>query len=147
MLYRSNDTVGLSLNGTHILQASVYGKCIVADYNAAYHDKCLTEFMRLKNCYLVSGQVCPKSPNKMVTDLCQGCSEEEVADIEITFQHFSLQSHVLADELKSSTFCGSIPLWSTANIAHQILDTMTGPLKTSQAVARKSPSALPAPLR
>jgi len=26
----------------------------VADYNAVYKDKCLTDFMRLKDCYLVS---------------------------------------------------------------------------------------------
>ncbi|PQE23149.1 conidiophore development hymA protein [Rutstroemia sp. NJR-2017a BVV2] len=34
-------------------EASAYGKCIVADYNSVHKDKCLTEFMRLKNCYLV----------------------------------------------------------------------------------------------
>ncbi|KAL8736928.1 MAG: hypothetical protein Q9181_002193 [Wetmoreana brouardii] len=34
-------------------EASAYGKCIVADYKAVYHDKCLTEFLRLKDCYLV----------------------------------------------------------------------------------------------
>jgi hypothetical protein len=37
-------------------QASVYGKCIVADYNSVHKDKCLTEFLRLKECYVVS---CP----------------------------------------------------------------------------------------
>lgn len=48
-------------------QASTYGKCIVADYNAVYKDKCLTEFLRLKDCYLVSCSVeVPKS-----ADLCQ----------------------------------------------------------------------------
>lgn len=31
----------------------MYGKCIAADYNGVYKDKCLTEFMRLKNCYIV----------------------------------------------------------------------------------------------
>ena len=36
-----------------MLEASVYGKCIVADYNSVYKDKCLTEFVALKNCYLV----------------------------------------------------------------------------------------------
>ena len=35
------------------LQASVYGKCIVADYNSVHKDKCLTEFLRLKDCYIV----------------------------------------------------------------------------------------------
>lgn len=34
-------------------QASVYGKCIVADYNAVHKDKCAAEFMKLKDCYLV----------------------------------------------------------------------------------------------
>ncbi|KAK4224947.1 hypothetical protein QBC38DRAFT_369877 [Podospora fimiseda] len=36
-------------------EASVYGKCIVADYNHVYKDKCVNEFMKLKNCYLVRG--------------------------------------------------------------------------------------------
>lgn len=35
------------------LQASVYGKCIVADYNSVHKDKCAAEFMKLKECYLV----------------------------------------------------------------------------------------------
>jgi hypothetical protein len=34
-------------------EAAAYGKCIVADYNSVHNDKCLEEFMRLKNCYLV----------------------------------------------------------------------------------------------
>ena len=34
-------------------QAAVYGKCIVADYNSVHKDKCLAEFLRLKDCYLV----------------------------------------------------------------------------------------------
>ena len=34
-------------------QASVYGKCIAADYNGVYKDKCLTEFTKLKDCYTV----------------------------------------------------------------------------------------------
>ena len=39
------------------VEASVYGKCIVADYNHVHKDMCLTEFMRLKECYMVgSGQ-------------------------------------------------------------------------------------------
>ncbi|KAH9893749.1 hypothetical protein F4778DRAFT_748380 [Xylariomycetidae sp. FL2044] len=33
-------------------QAAIYGKCIVADYNSVHKDKCATEFMRLKDCYL-----------------------------------------------------------------------------------------------
>ncbi|KAI5789741.1 hypothetical protein DFH27DRAFT_209933 [Peziza echinospora] len=31
-------------------QASEYGKCIVADYNNVHKDKCLAQFMRLKEC-------------------------------------------------------------------------------------------------
>ncbi|EKD14648.1 hypothetical protein MBM_07369 [Drepanopeziza brunnea f. sp. 'multigermtubi' MB_m1] len=37
-------------------EASVYGKCIVADYNAVHKDKCLTEFLRLKNCYIAAAK-------------------------------------------------------------------------------------------
>ena len=37
----------------NLLQASVYGKCIAADFNGVYKDKCLTEFMKLKDCYTV----------------------------------------------------------------------------------------------
>lgn len=39
-----------------IIQASVYGKCIVADYNSIHKDKCLTEFLRLKDCYIVGSK-------------------------------------------------------------------------------------------
>lgn len=34
-------------------EASVYGKCIVADFNGVHKDKCLKEFMLLKECYIV----------------------------------------------------------------------------------------------
>ncbi|TVY84530.1 hypothetical protein LSUE1_G000614 [Lachnellula suecica] len=34
-------------------ESSAYGKCIVVDYNSVHKDKCLTEFLRLKNCYVV----------------------------------------------------------------------------------------------
>ncbi|KAA6414548.1 MAG: hypothetical protein FRX48_01297 [Lasallia pustulata] len=37
-------------------EASVYGQCIVADYNSVHKDKCLTEFLRLKNCYLAAAK-------------------------------------------------------------------------------------------
>ncbi|KAK8086874.1 hypothetical protein PG994_001848 [Apiospora phragmitis] len=33
-------------------EAAVYGKCIVADYNSVHKDKCVAEFMKLKDCYL-----------------------------------------------------------------------------------------------
>ena len=32
----------------------MYGKCIVADYNSVHKDKCSKEFLKLKDCYLVS---------------------------------------------------------------------------------------------
>ena len=35
------------------LQASAYGKCIVKDYNHVTKDKCLSEFMQLKRCFVV----------------------------------------------------------------------------------------------
>ncbi|KAI2626843.1 hypothetical protein GGS21DRAFT_264034 [Xylaria nigripes] len=35
-------------------EAAVYGKCIVADYNSVHKDKCASEFMKLKDCYIVS---------------------------------------------------------------------------------------------
>lgn len=35
-------------------KATAYGACIVADYNAVEKDKCRAEFMKLKDCYLVS---------------------------------------------------------------------------------------------
>jgi hypothetical protein len=35
-------------------QTSVYGKCILADYNNVHKDKCITEFLKLKDCFVVS---------------------------------------------------------------------------------------------
>ncbi|KAH6888756.1 hypothetical protein B0T10DRAFT_488907 [Thelonectria olida] len=37
-------------------EAAVYGKCIVADYNAVHKDKCVKEFMKLKDCYLAASR-------------------------------------------------------------------------------------------
>jgi len=37
-------------------EAAEYGKCIVADYNAVHKDKCLKEFMRLKDCYVLASK-------------------------------------------------------------------------------------------
>ncbi|KKA27480.1 hypothetical protein TD95_001964 [Thielaviopsis punctulata] len=34
-------------------QATAYGKCIVVDYNSVHRDKCVAEFLKLKDCYLV----------------------------------------------------------------------------------------------
>ncbi|KAI1016069.1 hypothetical protein LB504_008961 [Fusarium proliferatum] len=38
------------------VEATAYGKCIVADYNAVHKDKCAQEFMRLKDCYLAASK-------------------------------------------------------------------------------------------
>lgn len=35
------------------MKGAAYGKCIFADYNNVYKDKCAKEFMALKDCYLV----------------------------------------------------------------------------------------------
>ncbi|KAL2056388.1 hypothetical protein ABVK25_003411 [Lepraria finkii] len=37
-------------------EASIYGKCIAADYNGVYKDKCLTEFMKLKDCFTAAAK-------------------------------------------------------------------------------------------
>lgn len=37
----------------HHPQATLYGKCVVSDYNSIHKDKCAKEFMKLKDCYLV----------------------------------------------------------------------------------------------
>lgn len=36
------------------LQATAYGQCILKDYQSTYQDMCAKEFMKLKDCYLVS---------------------------------------------------------------------------------------------
>lgn len=51
---------------TLVPQASVYGKCIVADYNSVHKDKCVKEFMQLKNCYLVRNQFIKSHQNDML---------------------------------------------------------------------------------
>ncbi|TVY17392.1 hypothetical protein LARI1_G005204 [Lachnellula arida] len=38
------------------VESSAYGKCIVVDYNSVHKDKCLTEFLRLKNCYVAAAK-------------------------------------------------------------------------------------------
>jgi hypothetical protein len=40
-------------DGLIISQSSVYGKCIFADYNNVHKNMCATEFLKLKECYLV----------------------------------------------------------------------------------------------
>lgn len=39
---------------TESLQGAAYGKCVAAEYQNVRKDMCAQEFMRLKNCYLVS---------------------------------------------------------------------------------------------
>ncbi|KAF2403977.1 hypothetical protein EJ06DRAFT_489017 [Trichodelitschia bisporula] len=36
------------------LESSAYGKCIFADYQNVRKDKCLTEFLRFKECYMAA---------------------------------------------------------------------------------------------
>ena len=36
------------------MESAVYGKCIFADYNNVHKDMCAKEFLKLKECYLVS---------------------------------------------------------------------------------------------
>lgn len=55
----------------------------MADYNAVHKDKCLTEFMRLKDCYLVSAMPYPLFSSfggVLVSnaDSRAGCGEEAV---------------------------------------------------------------------
>ncbi|KAJ5224894.1 uncharacterized protein N7469_008397, partial [Penicillium citrinum] len=37
-------------------QAAAYGKCVVADYNSVHKDMCAKEFMKLKDCVMVSAR-------------------------------------------------------------------------------------------
>ncbi|ROT43358.1 hypothetical protein SODALDRAFT_327551 [Sodiomyces alkalinus F11] len=37
-------------------EASLYGKCIVTDYDGVHKDKCLREFIKLKDCYLAASR-------------------------------------------------------------------------------------------
>ncbi len=50
----------------------MYGKCIVADFNSVHKDKCLTEFLRLKDCYVVS---LPSSSNFELDDYAHRCAD------------------------------------------------------------------------
>ncbi|EEQ32030.1 conserved hypothetical protein [Microsporum canis CBS 113480] len=37
-------------------EATVYGKCILADYTAVSKDMCAKEFMKLKDCFLAAAK-------------------------------------------------------------------------------------------
>ncbi|KAK4214999.1 hypothetical protein QBC37DRAFT_420050 [Rhypophila decipiens] len=37
-------------------EASLYGKCILADYNSVHKDMCAKEFLKLKDCYLAASK-------------------------------------------------------------------------------------------
>ncbi|KAJ5770953.1 uncharacterized protein N7511_003004 [Penicillium nucicola] len=39
------------------VEVAAYGKCVVTDYNSVHKDMCAKEFLRLKNCYLVSSLI------------------------------------------------------------------------------------------
>ena len=45
---------GLKVWADESPKAAAYGKCIVADYASVHKDMCAQEFMKLKDCYLVS---------------------------------------------------------------------------------------------
>ena len=34
-------------------QSAIFGRCIAQDFNGVYKDKCLSEFLKLKECYTV----------------------------------------------------------------------------------------------
>jgi NADH dehydrogenase [ubiquinone] 1 alpha subcomplex assembly factor 8 len=36
------------------VEATAYGQCVLKDYQSTHQDMCVKEFMRLKECYLVS---------------------------------------------------------------------------------------------
>ncbi|KAL3479816.1 hypothetical protein BJX99DRAFT_221840 [Aspergillus californicus] len=38
------------------VEAAVYGKCIVADYQGVQKDMCAKEFMKLKDCFLAASK-------------------------------------------------------------------------------------------
>jgi NADH dehydrogenase [ubiquinone] 1 alpha subcomplex assembly factor 8 len=40
-------------------KSAAYGKCIAKDYNNVFKDKCLTEFLKLQQCYTVFSHLDP----------------------------------------------------------------------------------------
>ncbi|KAI1411650.1 hypothetical protein F5Y13DRAFT_190951 [Hypoxylon sp. FL1857] len=52
VIYTRNTAYITEVDTNRFLQATVYGKCIVEDYNSVHKDKCVNEFLRLKNCFL-----------------------------------------------------------------------------------------------
>jgi hypothetical protein len=60
-------------------QASVYGKCILVDFNSVHKDQCAKEFMKLKDCYLVSIPriMCNRNLSNRLHGDGQGCGEGE----------------------------------------------------------------------
>lgn len=52
----------------------MYGKCIVADYNSVHKDKCLDDFLRLKNCYMVRHKL--GLPLVLVADIAQAAAKK-----------------------------------------------------------------------
>lgn len=37
-------------------EGAVFGRCIAADFNGVYKDKCLAEFLKLKDCYTAAAK-------------------------------------------------------------------------------------------
>ncbi|KAI8405339.1 hypothetical protein FOFC_14818 [Fusarium oxysporum] len=60
------------------VEATAYGKCIVADYNAVHKDKCAKEFMRLKDCYLVCPPIYSPFNGDKSDTVTQGCIQENM---------------------------------------------------------------------
>ena len=57
------------------LQGAVFGRCIAADFNGVYKDKCLTEFLKLKDCYTVYYIFLPSRPTLTRLRLLQNQNE------------------------------------------------------------------------
>ncbi|EPE03751.1 hypothetical protein F503_06457 [Ophiostoma piceae UAMH 11346] len=82
-------------------QAAVYGKCIVVDYNSVHKDKCVAEFMKLKNCCLTTWDRKPRGraitavgKRHVLTFL--GCGKEGQMRTSDTFEESEVSSRCLA---------------------------------------------------
>ena len=58
-------------------QSAVFGRCIAQDYNGVYKDKCLTEFLKLKDCYTVR-RIFAKKKRSTLTSL-EGCCKKKMS--------------------------------------------------------------------
>ena len=57
-------------------EGRAYGQCIMVDYNNVYKDKCLTEFLRFKECYLVRFCSVYLSPQPLIENI--GACKEKI---------------------------------------------------------------------